>query len=110
MKKQIMRVLITSGLILNTSLAEARTIEYPKFNGRRIDACVINMGCGQSSITYAANAFCRQIGYRRSGYWETKTYRRRKRKDAWQLEYRRSGNIWVSRKSGHAFTRIDCYN
>jgi hypothetical protein len=112
--KKLVSLVIFSTMILLSNQKEAsagsRVIDYPQYQGRSIDACVMNMGCDQSSISYAANAYCRTVGYRYSGYWKTKTYPRRKKKPAWRLEYRRSGDAWVSNDSGHAFSRIDCFD
>lgn len=103
--------LLATGILLNVLItfpSQARNINYPEYEGLRIDACVVNMGCDESSITYAANRYCQLIGYRRETYWETKTYRPIKRKWAWRLEYRPSGSKWYSHKGGHLFSRIDC--
>ncbi|MEO0970888.1 MAG: hypothetical protein AAFX80_21850 [Cyanobacteria bacterium J06639_18] len=107
---KILSQLLATGLLLNVlSLpSEAWTINYPKYKNLRIDACVVNMGCNESSISYAANQYCKLIGYTRETYWETKKYPRRKRKQAWRLEYRPSGSTWYSHKGGHLFSRIDC--
>ena len=103
--------LLVTGLVLNASAlpSKAVQIDYPEYNNIRIDACVDNWGCGESATDYAANKYCQRIGYNRKTYWETKTYKpKRRRKTAWKLEYRASGSKWFTHKGGYLFSRIDC--
>ena len=102
---------VLTGLMLNTFSppAQAGTINYPEYNGRRIHACATNVDCDNQGHWYVAHNYCNLIGYRRATGWETKIGRRKwHKKAAIVLEFRPSGNIWRNLKSRHYFKRIDC--
>lgn len=110
-KIPILATTVLTGLMLNTfSLpAQAGTINYPRYNGRLIDGCPINMQCTNQGTSYVADKYCNLIGYRRASYWQTKWRGKlRRRHKLLKLEHRPSGNVWLGRKGKYYFKRIDC--